>query len=201
MEFFMNSFEAAHFSEENPKRISLEEVKLDVNYVLIITTTAGLWAYNIGDTVKFVSLTPYRILVTGRIKHFISAFGEHVIGKEVETAIEKVCLGTSIQVKEFTVAPQIKPENGLPYHEWFVDFVNPPEDFNKFAESLDIEMQTQNVYYEDLIKGKVLKQLVVTQVASGGFQTYMKSIGKLGGQNKIPRLSDDRKICNQLPLK
>ena len=198
---FYEFIEAAHFSEENPKRISLEEVKLDVNYVLIITTTAGLWAYNIGDTVKFVSLTPYRILVTGRIKHFISAFGEHVIGKEVETAIEKVCLGTSIQVKEFTVAPQIKPENGLPYHEWFVDFVNPPEDFDKFAEGLDTEMQTQNVYYEDLIKGKVLKQLVVTQVASGGFQTYMKSIGKLGGQNKIPRLSDDRKICNQLPLK
>ena len=198
---FYEFIEADHFSEENPKRISLEEVKLDVNYVLIITTTAGLWAYNIGDTVKFVSLTPYRIVVTGRIKHFISAFGEHVIGKEVETAMEKVCLGSSIQVKEFTVAPQIKPENGLPYHEWFIDFANPPEDFNKFAESLDIEMQIQNVYYEDLIKGKVLKQLVVTQVASGGFQAYMKSIGKLGGQNKIPRLSDDRKICNQLPLK
>ena len=198
---FYEFIKADEFGENNAKRHTLDQVQLGVNYVLILSTTAGLWGYNIGDTVKFVSLSPYRLVVTGRIKHYISAFGEHVIGKEVETAMEEACKGTAVQVKEFTVAPQIDPKDGLPYHEWLVEFENLPIKMDEFEALLDQKMQAQNVYYEDLINGKVLRTLVITQVAPSAFQTYMKSIGKLGGQNKVPRLSNDRKIADQLPLK
>ena len=187
------------FGEEAPPRYSLGEIELGVNYVLILSTTAGLWGYNIGDTVKFVSKDPYRLVVTGRVKHFISAFGEHVIGKEVETAMKEVTANTDIRIKEFTVAPQVNPESGLPYHEWLVEFDVKPKDRVAFEARLDAAMEAQNVYYQDLIQGNVLRPLVVTDVAKNGFQTYMKSIGKLGGQNKVPRLSNDRKIADALP--
>ena len=200
-QIFYEFIKADEFGEQNQKRHTLGEVELNVNYVLILSTSAGLWAYNIGDTVCFVSLKPYRLIVTGRIKHFISAFGEHVIGKEVETAMQQVCQESDVQVKEFTVAPKIDPEEGLPYHEWFIEFENPPQDTENLAQKLDQSMQEQNVYYEDLLKGSVLRTLVITTVADGGFQQYMKSIGKLGGQNKVPRLSNDRKIVDKLPLK
>ena len=163
-----------------------------------MNTNAGLWGYSIGDTIKFVSKNPYRIIVTGRIKHYISAFGEHVIGKEVESALQEAILGTTIRINEFTVAPQITPAEGLPYHEWFIEFENDPEDSVSFAEALDNAMRKQNMYYDDLIVGKVLRKVVITKVAKNGFQDYMKSIGKLGGQNKIPRLSNDRNIVEQL---
>ena len=198
---FYEFMKADNFSDKNSKRYTLGQVELGVNYVLILSTTAGLWGYNIGDTVMFVSLSPYRIVVTGRIKHFISAFGEHVIGKEVETAMEEVCKLTSIRVKEFTVAPQIDPKEGLPFHEWLIEFENFPEEIEHFASLLDQKMQKQNAYYEDLIRGKVLRKLVITRVAPSAFQSYMKSIGKLGGQNKIPRLSNDRKIADKLQIK
>ena len=198
---FYEFVEADKFFDKNHDRISLKDVKLNTNYVLILSSNAGLWSYNIGDTVSFVSIQPYRILVTGRIKHFISAFGEHVIGKEVETAIRSIINETSIEVREFTVAPQVKPKSGLPFHEWFIDFKTPPPDMNIFSKSLDIEMRKQNIYYDDLIKGKVLKNLVVSIVESHGFENYMKKIGKLGGQNKVPRLSNDRKIADNLKLK
>ncbi|MDD2674812.1 MAG: GH3 auxin-responsive promoter family protein [Flavobacterium sp.] len=184
-----------------PRRYTIGEVELGVNYVLIISTNAGLWGYNIGDTVQFTSLKPYRIIVSGRIKHYISAFGEHVIGKEVESALQEAILGTTIRINEFTVAPQITPAAGLPYHEWFIEFENEPEDSVSFAEALDNAMRKQNMYYDDLIVGKVLQKVVVTKVVKNGFQDYMKSIGKLGGQNKIPRLSNDRKIVNLLKSK
>lgn len=184
--------------QESPRRYTLGEVKTGINYALIISTTAGLWAYNIGDTVRFVSTAPYRLVVTGRIKHFISAFGEHVIGKEVETAIKAATAETSIRIKEFTVAPQVKPEEGLPYHEWCIEFDHPPEDMAAFELKLDAEMEKQNVYYQDLIQGKVLRKLVVKPIKKQGFEAYMKSIGKLGGQNKVPRLSNDRKIADAL---
>ena len=200
-QIFYEFVKADEFGEQNQKRYTLGEVELNVNYVLILSTSAGLWAYNIGDTVCFVSLKPYRLIVTGRIKHFISAFGEHVIGKEVETAMQQACQESDVQVKEFTVAPKIDPEEGLPYHEWFIEFENPPQDTENLAQKLDQSMQEQNVYYEDLLKGSVLRTLVITTVADGGFQQYMKSIGKLGGQNKVPRLSNDRKIVDKLPLK
>ncbi|HFX17705.1 MAG TPA: hypothetical protein ENK64_01000, partial [Flavobacteriales bacterium] len=141
---------------------------------------------------------PYRIKVTGRIKHFISAFGEHVIAKEVETAIQKAIAQTGISINEFTVAPQINPKEGLPYHEWLIEFENTPNNLTDFAQIIDESMQEQNVYYKDLISGKILRPLVITPVKKGGFDAYMKSIGKLGGQNKIPRLSDNRKIADRL---
>ena len=169
-----------------------------MNYVLIISTNAGLWAYNIGDTVQFTCLKPYRVIVSGRIKHYISAFGEHVIGKEVECALKEAMENSTIRVNEFTVAPQIDPEYGLPYHEWLIEFENEPENLEDFALKIDIAMRNQNTYYDDLIVGKVLRTLVISKVTKNGFQDYMKSIGKLGGQNKIPRLSNDRKIADLL---
>lgn len=197
-DIFYEFIPADEFSSENPTRISLADVKLGVNYVLILSTSAGLWCYNIGDTVRFVSKAPYRLVVTGRIKHFISAFGEHVIGKEVETAIKEATQNTPIRINEFTVAPQVNPEEGLPYHEWFIEFDVPPKDWEQFEADLDAAMVKQNVYYEDLITGNVLRKLVVSPVVKNGFQLYMKSIGKLGGQNKVPRLSNNRKIAEAL---
>ena len=196
---FYEFIKADEFFSENPKRITIKDVELGVNYVMIISTNAGLWAYNIGDTVEFTSLKPYRVVVSGRIKHFISAFGEHVIGKEVEQAMLDATENTSVRVTEFTVAPQITPKEGLPYHEWFVEFENEPDDLLKLAQKIDESLQKQNTYYFDLIKGKVLQPLKITEIKKDGFQEYMKSIGKLGGQNKIPRLSNDRKIVEVFP--
>lgn len=199
-EIFTNS-ESQSFGT-GPRRYTIGEVELHVNYVLIISTNAGLWAYNIGDTVQFTSLKPYRVIVSGRIKHYISAFGEHVIGKEVECALKEAMENSNIRVNEFTVAPQIAPTSGLPYHEWFIEFDSEaseePENLSAFALKIDNEMRKQNSYYDDLIVGKVLKTLVISKVSKNGFQQYMKSIGKLGGQNKIPRLSNDRKIADLL---
>lgn len=198
---FYEFIKSEDFFTENPKRYTIGEVELGVNYVLIISTNAGLWGYNIGDTVQFTSLKPYRVIVSGRIKHYISAFGEHVIGKEVEHALKEAMVGTNVSVNEFTVAPQITPIEGLPYHEWFIEFENEPDDNDTFAEALDNAMRKQNIYYDDLIVGHVLKKLVITKVVKNGFQDYMKSIGKLGGQNKIPRLSNDRSIVSVLNQK
>jgi hypothetical protein len=186
------------FHEEDPERISLADVRLNVNYVIIINNNAGLWGYNIGDTVQFVSLDPYRIIVSGRIKHFISSFGEHVIGKEVEYAMVEAQSVFSASVVEFTVAPQVNPQDGLPFHEWFIEFAKEPEDMKGFKHALDKELQKQNSYYYDLIQGQVLQELKITKIEKNGFNSYMKSIGKLGGQNKVPRLSNDRKIADEL---
>ncbi|MFV5690802.1 GH3 auxin-responsive promoter family protein [Flavobacterium sp. LT1R49] len=198
---FYEFIKSDEFYTEKPRRYTIGEVELNVNYVLIISTNAGLWGYNIGDTVQFTSLKPFRVIVSGRIKHYISAFGEHVIGKEVESALQEAIIGTNIRVNEFTVAPQITPTEGLPYHEWFIEFENEPEDPVTFAEAVDNAMRKQNVYYDDLIVGHVLRKVVITKVAKNGFQEYMKSIGKLGGQNKIPRLSNDRAIVDLLNKK
>jgi hypothetical protein len=198
---FYEFIEVEKFLDSDHERISLKDVKLGVNYVLILSSNAGLWSYNIGDTVSFVSDKPYRIVITGRIKHFISAFGEHVISKEVETALKNVINSTPIEVREFTVAPQINPNSGLPYHDWLIDFKTPPKNIKEFSKALDIEMRKQNIYYDDLIKGKVLKPINISLVVERGFESYMKKIGKLGGQNKVPRLSNDRKIANRLSLK
>ena len=195
---FYEFIKADEFFSESPKRITLKDVEIGVNYVMIVSTTAGLWAYNIGDTVEFTSIDPYRVIVSGRIKHFISAFGEHVIGKEVEQAMEEAVKGTTVQVSEFTVAPNINPKEGLPYHEWFIEFENEPENLSELADRIEKSLQQQNSYYLDLIEGKVLQPLVITRVKKEGFKNYMKSIGKLGGQNKIPRLSNDRKIADAL---
>ncbi len=184
--------------KDNPKRLTLVEVELDVNYALIINSNAGLWGYNIGDTVKFISLNPYRIIVSGRIKHFISAFGEHVIGEEVEHAMRVASEKHNVSTIEFTVAPNISSDDRKSYHEWFVEFDNPPDNLNAFALEIDTALRKKNIYYEDLVGGGILKPLVITRMKKNGFQDYMKSIGKLGGQNKMPRLSNDRKIAEAL---
>lgn len=195
---FYEFVKADEFFNENPERLTVKDVEIGMNYVMIISTNAGLWGYNIGDTVEFTSTQPYRVIVSGRIKHFISAFGEHVIGKEVEKALQDAILGSGIRVSEFTVAPQISPQKGLPYHEWFIEFENEPKDLNALENRIDRSLQKQNSYYFDLIQGKVLQPLKITKVKNDGFQEYMKSVGKLGGQNKIPRLSNDRKIVDNL---
>ena len=187
------------FFEFNPRRYTIGEVEAGVNYVMILSTNAGLWGYNLGDTIQFTSLSPYRVIVTGRIKHFISAFGEHVIAKEVEFAMEKAIEKTRARVNEFTVAPQINPgEEELPFHEWLVEFEKEPEDEALFREVLDRTLQEQNSYYLDLIDGHILQPLQLTRIRQGGFQEYMKSVGKLGGQNKVQRLANDRTLANAL---
>lgn len=187
---------AADIFKESPKRLSLKDVKVGENYALIINNNAGLWGYNIGDTVKFVSTDPYRLVVTGRIKHFISAFGEHVIGEEVEYSLMKAAVEENIQITEFTVAPRIgEPAS---YHEWFIEFENKPRDMQQFAEKVNNNLRNKNIYYDDLIAGNILAPLNIRPIRKNGFIDYMKSIGKLGGQNKVPRLSNDRKIAEVL---
>ncbi|APU68087.1 GH3 auxin-responsive promoter family protein [Christiangramia flava] len=198
---FYEFVDASEFFDENPKRLQLHEVEKGVNYVMIISSNAGLWAYDLGDTIQFTCLKPFRVIVSGRIKHYISAFGEHVIGKEVEQAMQEALRETGARISEFTVAPQINPqESELPYHEWFVDFEEEPDDLNKFAEIIDKSLQQQNSYYFDLIEGNILQRLKITRVRQNAFQDYMKSVGKLGGQNKLPRLSNDRKIADALQV-
>ncbi len=184
---------------ENPTRLHLGQVEKDVDYALIINSNAGLWGYLIGDLIRFVSLNPYRIMVTGRVKHFISAFGEHVIANEVENALMGVAHQEKVGVVEFTVAPHISPEDsGLPYHEWFVEFDSVPKDLESFSRKVDLIMQEQNIYYKDLIKGNILQTLKIRPLKKESFRKYMKKKGKLGGQNKVPRLSNDRSIAEQL---
>jgi len=197
---FYEFIPADEFFNENPTRISLADVQIGVNYVIILNTDAGLWGYNIGDTIKFVSVSPYRIMVSGRIKHFTSAFGEHVIAVEVEKSLERTIARHAAQVNEFHVAPRVNPKNGLPYHEWLIEFQKEPENIANFSKMLDNELQSLNTYYKDLISGGILKPLQITIISKNGFRNYMKSIGKLGGQNKVPRLANDRKIADKLSI-
>lgn len=187
------------FGTEQQRRLSLKEVELGQNYVLILNTNAGLWGYNIGDTIRFTSLSPYRIVVTGRIKHFTSAFGEHVIVEEVEKAIAFTSEKTGIEVVEFHLAPQLNPEGGeLPFHEWAIEFKNSQVNTKEFSSILNEKMAALNSYYKDLLDGKMLQNLKITPIEKDGFNNYMKSIGKLGGQNKLPRLANDRKLIDEL---
>ncbi len=187
------------FFKDKPTRLNIEEVELGKNYAVVINSNAGLWGYSIGDTVRFVSKNPYRILVTGRIKHFISAFGEHVIGEEVELAMKRTMNKfNSVELTEFTVAPRVSAKEGLPYHEWLVEFAKPPHDLESFALELDNQLRSLNVYYDDLIRGNILRTLRITSLPRNSFIDYMKSLGKLGGQNKVPRLSNDRNIADQM---
>ena len=197
-DIFYEFIKVEEFLKGNLARISLKDIELNVNYLLIISTSAGLWSYNIGDTIKFTSLEPFRIIVTGRIKHFLSAFGEHVISEEVEKAMEAATKLYNVAIREFTVAPNINPKEMLPHHEWYVEFESLPKDMLAFSKALDKEMTRLNIYYKDLIDGKILKSLEVISVIRGGFNQYMKSEGRLGGQNKVPRLSNDRKIADKL---
>jgi hypothetical protein len=196
---FYEFIPADEYYNDVPTRLCLAEVELDKNYALIMNTNAGLWGYSIGDTVKFVSKDPYKIVVTGRIKHFISAFGEHVIGEEVEHALLSVANEEGISITEFTVAPQVNAGDGvLPYHEWFIEFSIPPLDLNSFAKKVDKALQEKNIYYFDLIEGRILQPLIIRSLKKDAFVDYMRAEGKLGGQNKVPRLANDRKIADRL---
>ncbi|MGB0522684.1 MAG: GH3 auxin-responsive promoter family protein [Flammeovirgaceae bacterium] len=196
---FFEFVPADEYFNENPTRLSIEEVELNKNYAVIINSNAGLWGYSIGDTVKFISKKPYRLLVTGRIKHFISAFGEHVIGEEVEQAMKYAqSQHPEVEITEFSVAPKVNPSAGLPHHEWLVAFEREPSDMEAFSATLDKKLCELNAYYDDLIQGGILKQLSITPLQTDAFQQYMKSIGKLGGQNKVPRLANDRKIADKI---
>ncbi|HTD95120.1 MAG TPA: GH3 auxin-responsive promoter family protein [Chitinophagaceae bacterium] len=195
---FFEFVPAGEIFNEQPTRISLKDVKVGENYAMIINSNAGLWGYNLGDTVKFVSTNPYRLVVTGRTKHFISAFGEHVIGEEVEYSLLKAATEQNVHITEFTVAPYVNEGEGKSYHEWFVEFENKPGDMEAFARKVDENLRNKNVYYDDLVSGNILTPLKLTAVRKNGFIDYMKSIGKLGGQNKVPRLSNDRKIADEL---
>ena len=195
---FFEFIPADEIFNEHPTRLSLADVKMGVNYALIVNSNAGLWGYNIGDTVRFVSLDPYRIVVTGRTKHFISAFGEHVIAEEVEAAIMEAAKIHHAQIIEFTVAPMIQAKEELPFHEWFVSFAKAPDQLEAFATKVDEELRKRNIYYDDLIRGGILQPLKISNLRPDAFIEYMKSQGKLGGQNKVPRLSNDRKLADQL---
>jgi len=197
-EIFYEFIKAEDFLKGDYERITLKDVQVNVNYLLIISTSAGLWGYNIGDTIKFTSIMPYRIIVSGRIKHFLSAFGEHVIAEEVENSMKIATKDHGVTIREFTVAPNINPKEGLPCHEWYIEFETQPKDIDDFSKTLETEMLKQNIYYNDLIHGGIIKSLRVISVKKGGFNEYMKSVGRLGGQNKVPRLSNDRKIVDKL---
>lgn len=195
---FYEFIPVSEFHDEKPSRLTLKDVKVGVNYVIVLNTNAGLWGYNIGDTIEFVSTYPFKIKVTGRIKHFTSAFGEHVIAKEVEQSMRLAIESEPAEVVEFHVAPEVNPSEGLPYHEWLIEFAEEPKNLDNFKEILEAEMRKQNPYYDDLISGNILKPIVISMVKKDGFKSYMKSIGKLGGQNKTPRLANDRKIADAL---
>ncbi len=196
---FFEFIPAEEYFNENPSRLSIGEIKLGRNYAVVINSNAGLWGYSIGDTVKFVSRNPYRIIVSGRIKHFISAFGEHVIGEEVENAMKlTMAKFPEVELVEFTVAPNVAPKEGMPHHQWLIEFANRPNDLEQFSVELDNQLRKLNVYYDDLITGNILRTLRIESLNKNSFIDYMKSLGKLGGQNKVPRLSNDRKIADEL---
>ena len=196
---FYEFIKVEDFHTETPKRIFLEEVVLGVNYVLIVSTNAGLWAYNTGDTIKFTSLNPYKIIVSGRIKHFISAFGEHVIAEEVEFVISKMAKTFNLIIEEFSVAPFVaKNKEDSSYHEWFIEFSNDHIDSVKIANNIDKSLQAKNIYYKDLREGNLLSLPKVSLIKKGGFKEYQLSKGKLGGQNKVVHLSNDRILANDL---
>ncbi|HVU55334.1 MAG TPA: GH3 auxin-responsive promoter family protein [Puia sp.] len=195
---FFEFIPVGEFGKENPLRLCLKDVKVGENYALIVSTNAGLWGYSIGDTVRFVSTEPYRLVVTGRTKHFISAFGEHVIGEEVEYSLMKAAEEEGLHITEFTVAPMIQQGEGKSYHEWFIEFESKPSDLLRFAGKVDTNLRNKNIYYDDLITGNILQPLQIRAVKKNGFIDYMKSVGKLGGQNKVPRLSNDRKLAGEL---
>lgn len=195
---FFEFIPAEEYGRAGARRLSLEEVEVDQNYALIISNNAGLWAYDIGDMVRFVSLNPYRIIVAGRTKHYISAFGEHVIGEEVDFAMQAAASELGVHVTEFTVAPMVMQGAGKSYHEWLVEFEQLPDNLDQLALAIDRYLRGKNSYYDDLIAGGILRTLRITPVQKDGFINYMRSIGKLGGQNKLPRLSNDRNIADAL---
>ena len=196
---FYEFLELNELKNKNLRRISIKDVKLDTNYALIISSNAGLWSYNIGDTIKFTNLNPFKIRVSGRTKQFISAFGEHVIVEDVERSLKKTCEKfREVQIIEYTVGPKIVDKKSKSCHEWLIEFKTPPKNMKEFEKELDRNMQMRNIYYNDLINDKVISRLKVSEAKKKSFINFMKSIGKLGGQNKVPRISNDNSIIERV---
>ena len=196
---FFEFVELNELKKEKPKRISIEEIKLDTNYAMVITSNAGLWSYDIGDTIKFTNTNPLKIKVSGRTKQYVSAFGEHVIVDEVEKSLKKTCEKfKEVEIVEYTVGPRIMNQKSESHHEWFIEFKSPPSRIKDFEIELDLNMKNLNIYYRDLRKNKILSRLKITKAKKKSFINFMKSIGKLGGQNKVPRLSNDVKLIEKV---
>ncbi|MGK7396435.1 MAG: GH3 auxin-responsive promoter family protein, partial [Candidatus Cyclobacteriaceae bacterium M3_2C_046] len=183
-----------------PKAVGLTEVELDKNYAMVISTNAGLWRYNIGDTIKFTSKFPFRIKISGRTKHFINAFGEEVIVENAEKAITAACESTDAIIENFTAAPKyFDHENASGCHEWIIEFVKPPSDADKFRDVLDGKLREINSDYDaKRFKDIALKQPIIHQVERDTFFRWMKERGKLGGQNKVPRLANNREYVDDI---
>jgi len=196
---FYEFIDTKELENKYPKRITVGEVRLDTNYALIITTNAGLWSYMIGDTVKFTSLNPLKIKVTGRTKQFISAFGEHVIVEEVDLSLKKACEKfKEVKIVEYTVGPKIINKKGKSHHIWLIEFKSKPNNLSLFENEIDKNLQELNSYYKDLIQDNILNTLKIKVLKRESFINFMKSIGKLGGQNKVPRLSNNDKLINKI---
>jgi hypothetical protein len=185
--------------EENPRAYTIEEVETDKNYAMVISTNGGLWRYMIGDTVRFTSLYPHRIKISGRTKHFINAFGEEVIIDNAEKALNSACEKTGANVKEYTAAPVFMGTETKGKHEWLIEFENEPSDLDYFTTVLDNALQSLNSDYEaKRYKNITLDPLTIKKAKPGLFYTWMKKRGKLGGQNKVPRLVNNRQYIDEL---
>ena len=187
------------WEKQNPKTLQLNEVQVGKNYALVITTNGGLWRYVIGDTIQFTSLLPYRIKVSGRLKHYINAFGEELIIDNTDKAIAHACRNTGAIVKDYTAAPVYFSEKENGAHEWLIEFEKEPDSMEVFGQELDAALKTLNSDYEaKRHKSIALAPPVVKKIHKGTFNTWLKSKGKLGGQHKVPRLSNERLYIEEI---
>lgn len=184
---------------DNPTALTLDQVQPNKNYAVVITTNAGLWRYRIGDTIRFTSLNPFRIKITGRTKHFINAFGEELVIENAETAITKACQQTGAEITNFTAGPVYLTDTSKGGHEWIIEFAVTPDDFSEFCTILDETLKESNSDYEaKRHRDLALQKPLVHKVPSGTFYNWMKNRGKLGGQNKVPRLANNREFLDDI---
>jgi hypothetical protein len=196
---FMEFMPLEEYGKPNPETIGLQDVELDKNYALVISTNGGLWRYLVGDTIQFTSLHPFKIKVSGRVKHFINAFGEEVIVDNTDQAIAHACQKTNSIVNDYTAAPVYFSDSGNGAHEWLVEFEKEPADINQFITELDASLKNINSDYEaKRYKDIALRKPLLRPLPKGVFTTWLKSKGKLGGQHKVPRLSNDRKYIDEI---
>ena len=189
----------ANLDDENPQTLGLEEVTLDAEYALVISTNAGLWRYRIGDTIRFTSLDPFRIKISGRTRHYINAFGEEVNIENAERAITRACEQTAAILENFTAAPKFIDTKEKGCHEWIIEFAERPSSIEKFTNVLDSTLRELNSDYDaKRYKDIALHMPIVHQVEPGTFQAWMSSRGKLGGQNKVPRLANNRDYVDSI---
>ncbi len=196
---FYEFIDMNEIESDNPKVLTLDQVEEGKNYALLLSTNGGLWRYNIGDTVKFTSIKPYRIKITGRTKHFINAFGEEVVIENAEKAIAAACEATGAEIDNFTAAPKFMSEKNQGKHEWVIEFSKEPDNLTNFTEVLDRTLREVNSDYDaKRYNDMVVQQLEVHVAPIGTFYQWMKKRGRLGGQNKVPRLSNTREHIDDI---